>query len=163
MKNVRLLIADDNPQNLLFLSNSLSDDFCIVATVSDGKALIAAAVALDPHIIITDMPTRASLVAVRQLEALMPDIKIIVLTDQEEQEFAAATIRAGASAVLSKEAPNLCGKIKAIVRDLLTADSEEFTGEAINCGNNRAWIGKGVTSPAFFAPTGSSEEDMPSS
>ena len=161
MKNIRLLIADDNPQNLQFLSNSLSDDFCIVATVNDGKALIAAAVALDPHIIITDLPTRAGLVAIRQLEALIPDIKIIVLTDQEDQEFAAATIGAGASAVLIKEGPDLCGKIKAIVRDLLTSHSEEFTGEAIACGNNRAWIGKGVTSAAFFAPPGGSEEDMP--
>ena len=160
MKNVRLLIADDNPHNLQFLSNSLSDDFCIVATVSDGKALIAAAVALDPHIVITDMPTRASLVAVRQLEALMPDIRIIVLTVQEDPEFAAATIRAGASAVLNKEGPDLCGKIKVIVRDLLTADSEEFTGEPMTCGNNRAWIGKGVTSAAFFAPPGRSDEDM---
>jgi DNA-binding NarL/FixJ family response regulator len=134
VKNVRLLIADDNPQKLQFLSNSLSDDFCIVATVSDGKALIAAAVALEPHIIITDIPTETGLIAVRQLEALMPDIKIIVLTDQEELEFAAETIGAGASAVLIKETPDLCGKIKAIVRALLTARSEEFAGEAIHAG-----------------------------
>ena len=162
MKNVRVLIADDNPQNLQFLSNSLSDDFCIVATVNDGKALIAAAVALDPHIIITGMPTREGLAAIRQLEGLVPDIKIIVLTDQEDPDLAAATLEAGASAVLIKEGPDLCGKIKAIVRDLLTSHSEEFTEEAIACGNNRAWIGKGVTSPAlFFAPPGGSEEDMP--
>lgn len=164
MRNVRLLIADDNPQNLQFLSNSLSDDFCIVATVNDGKALIAAAVALDPHIIITGMPTRAGLAAIRQLEGLVPDIKIIVLTDQEDPDLAAATIGAGASAVLLKEAPDLCGKIKAIVRDLLTSHSEEFTEDAMTCGNNRSWIGKGVTSSAlFFAPPGSFEEDMPSS
>ncbi len=163
MRNVRLLIADHNPQNLQFLSNSLSDDFCIVATVNDGKALIAAAVALDPHIIITGMPTRAGLAAIRQLEGLVPDIKIIVLTDQEDTDLAAATIGAGASAVLIKEAPDLCGKIKAIVRDLLTSHSEEFTGgDAIASRNNRAWIGKGVTSPAvFFAPPGGSEEDTP--
>ena len=134
MKNVRLLIADDNPQNLQFLSNSLSDDFCIVATVSDGKSLIAAAVALDPQIIIAGMPTREGLVAVRQLEALMPDIKIIVLTDQEEPEYAAATIGAGASAVLNKKGPDLCGKIKVIIREVLTAHSEEFTGETITTG-----------------------------
>jgi len=164
VRNVRLLIADDNPQNLQFLSNSLSDDFCIVATVNDGKALIAAAVALDPHIIITDLPTRAGLVAIRQLEALIPDINIIVLTDHEDPDLAAATLGAGASAVLIKEGPDLCGKIKAIVRDLLTSHSEEFTEEAIACGNNRAWIGKGVTSPAlFFAQPGGSEEDMPHS
>lgn len=151
MENIRLLIADDNSQNLQFLSNSLSDDFCIVGTVSDGKALIAAAVALDPHIIITDVSTRAGLVAVRQLEALMPDIKIIVLTNREEPEFAAATLEAGASAVLlEKEAPDLCGKIRAFIRDLLTADPRHFTEKALLYGNDHASSGRGVGSAERF-------------
>ena len=90
MKNVRVLIADDDPQILQFLSNLLSDDFCTVGTVSDEKALIAAAVALYPHIIMTGMPTMPSLDAVRQLESLMPDMKIMVLTDREEPEVAEA-------------------------------------------------------------------------
>jgi DNA-binding NarL/FixJ family response regulator len=104
MKNIRVLIADDNPQVLRFLSDLLSDDFCVVGTVSDGRALIAAAVALQPHIIITDidMPL-TGLDAVRQLEALMPDIKVMVLTDHEEPEFAAAALAAGASAFLIKK------------------------------------------------------------
>ena len=87
MKNIRLLIADDNPQNLQFLSNYLSDDFCIVATVNDGKALIAAAVALDPSYYHHRLADEDGSLAIRQLEALIPDIKIIVLTDQEDPEF----------------------------------------------------------------------------
>lgn len=151
MKNVRLLIADDDTHNLQFLSNSLSDDFCSVATVSDGKGLIAAAVALDPHIIITDMPTWTGLVAVRQLQALMPDIKIIVLTEQEEPEFAAATFGAGVSAViLKKGAPDLCGKIRAVIRDLLTAHPGQFTEKVRLYGNDHASIGRGVGSAERF-------------
>ena len=135
MKNVRVLIADDNPRNLQFLSNSLSDDFCSVATVSDGKALIVAAVALDPHIIVIDMPAWTGLVAVCQLQALMPDIKIIVLTDQAEPKFVAATLGAGASAVLLKKgAPDLCGKIRAFIRDLLTAHPSQFTDRLVSMG-----------------------------
>jgi len=103
MKNVRLLIADDDARFLRYLGDLLSDDFCIVGTVSDGTALIAAAVAFESHIIITDidMPTMTRLDGVRQLEALMPDLKIIVLTGHEEPECAAAAIAAGASAFFS--------------------------------------------------------------
>ena len=82
MKKVRVLIADDDMQVLRFLSNLLSDDFCVVGTVSDGRALLAAAMELHPQIIITDidMPTMNGLDAVRQIEALLPDIKVIFLT-----------------------------------------------------------------------------------
>ena len=132
MMNVRLLIADDNPQNLLFLSNSLSDDFCIVATVSEGKAMIAAAAALDPHIIITDMTTKMGLDAIRQVEALMPDVKIIVLTDHERPELAEAALAAGASAFLIKKGgPDLCGKIRAVVRDLLVPHPKRITEDTV--------------------------------
>jgi DNA-binding NarL/FixJ family response regulator len=128
MKNVRLLIADDDPQILQFLSNLLSDDFCTVGTVSDEKALIAAAVALYPHIIMTGMPTKPSLDAVRQLESLMPDMKIMVLTDREEPEVAEAALAAGASAILfGKGVPDLRGKIRAIIQDLLTAHPKRLT------------------------------------
>ncbi|MEO8046388.1 MAG: hypothetical protein ABI684_03815 [Nitrospirota bacterium] len=51
MRNVRLLIADDNTQNLLFLSSSLSGNFWIVGIVCDGKAMIAADVVLDPQFV----------------------------------------------------------------------------------------------------------------
>lgn len=123
MKNVRLLIAHDNPRILRFLSNFLSADFCSVATVSAGKALAAAAVALQSHIIITGMLTRAGLDAVRQLETLMPGIKVMVLTDHEEADIAAAALGAGASTVLIKKGmPDLYGKIRAMIRDLPIAD-----------------------------------------
>lgn len=144
MRNVRLLIADDNPQNLLFLSNSLSDDFCIVATVSDEKAMIAAAAALDPHIIITDMPTTIGLDVFRRLKALMPDVKIIVLTDDERPELAEAALAAGASAFLTKNGgPDLCGKIRAVVRDLMT-HPKRLEGKVSVYGTDRTLVERGV-------------------
>lgn len=145
MKNVRVLIADDNPQILRFISNLLSDTFCIVGTVSDRRALIAAALGLQPHIIIIDMPTRAGLDAVRQLEALMPDITLMVLTDHEEPEFAAAALSAGTSVFLIENGRgDLCGKIRAIIQDLFTAHPEWFTERAPAYGNNHASIERGV-------------------
>jgi len=147
MKNLRLLIADEDEQILRFLSNFLSDDLCIVGTVSDGNALIVAAVALHPHIILTDIdrPGMNGLGAIRQLEAVMPDSKVIVLTGHEEPEFAEAALAAGASAVLIKNGmPDLCGRIRALIRDLLTAHPKQFTAQARAYGNAHASIERGV-------------------
>lgn len=147
MKKTRVLIADDDARVLRFLSDLLSDDFCVVGTVSDGRAMIAAAVELRPHVIITDidMPTMNGLDAVRQLEATMPDIKVIVLSGHEEPESVTAAFAAGASAFLIKNGgPDLRGRIRAIIRDLLTTPPKQYVGGARAYGNEHAWIDKGM-------------------
>jgi CheY-like chemotaxis protein len=83
MEPVRLLIAYNNPHILRFLSDLLSDDRCIVGTVSDENALFAAVVALHPHIIITNidmMPATAGLDTVHQVKTLIPDSKVFSIT-----------------------------------------------------------------------------------
>jgi len=147
MKKVRVLIADDNLQVLRFLSNLLSDDFCVVGTVSDGKALLAAAMELHPQIIITDidMPTMNGIDAVRQIEALLPDIKVIFLTSHEEPEYVAAAFSAGASAFLIKNGvSNLHGRIRAIIRDLRAAPAKQFLRGSIANQDGRVLIERGI-------------------
>ena len=147
MKKVRVLIADDDMQVLRFLSNLLSDDFCVVGTVSDGRALVAAAMELHPHIIITDidMPTMNGLDAVRQIEALLPEIKVIFLTSREEPEYVAAAFSAGASAFLIKNGvSNLHGRIRAIIRNLQAAPSKQFLREPIANQDDRLLIERGI-------------------
>jgi CheY-like chemotaxis protein len=146
MKNTRVLIADDDIQILRFLSDLLSDDFCIVGTVSDGRALLAAALELHPQIIITDidMPTMNGLDAVRQVETLLPDIKAIFFTSHEEPEYVAAAFSAGASAFLTKNgASDLRGRIRAIVRELLTVPPKQFVQQPITHENDQGLIAKG--------------------
>lgn len=134
MKKLRLLIADYHPQMRGFLSDLLSDDFCVVGTVSEGRALITAAVELHPHVIISDvdMPIMSGLEAVRQVKALLPDIKVIFLTNHKEQEYVAAAFSAGASAFLSKIGRrNLRGRLRAVIRDLQPAPPEGYAGQAL--------------------------------
>jgi DNA-binding NarL/FixJ family response regulator len=147
MKKVRVLIADDNLLVLRFLSNLLSDDFCVVGTVSDGRALLAAAMELHPQIIITDidMPTMNGLDAVRQIEALLPDIKVIFLTSHEEPEYVAAAFSAGASAFLIKNGvSNLHGRIRAIIRDLQAAPAKQFLRGSVANQDGRVLIERGI-------------------
>jgi DNA-binding NarL/FixJ family response regulator len=131
MKRLRVLLADEHPPLLHHLNALLSDDFCIVGTVSDGKALLAAALELKPEVIISDidMPIMNGLEAVRQLKAFLPDIKVIVLTNYKEQEYVTAAFSAGASAFLSNVGRrNLRGRIRAVIRDLQTAPVGRYAG-----------------------------------
>jgi DNA-binding NarL/FixJ family response regulator len=141
-----VLIADDDPQVLRFLSDLLSDDFCVVGTVSDGRAMIAAAVELHPHVIITDidMPTMNALDAVRQVETLMPEVKVIFLTGHEEPEYVAAAFAAGASAFLLKHGgPDLRRRIRAIIQDLQTLHAHEGAGHALSHEGSHALARRG--------------------
>jgi DNA-binding NarL/FixJ family response regulator len=131
MKKVRVLLADEHPPLLHHLSALLSEDFCVVGTVSDGKALVTEALKLEPQIIISDidMPIMDGLEAVRQVKTLMPGIKIIFLTNHKEQEYVAAAFSAGASAFLSKVGRrNLRGRLRAVIRDLQTRPLEGYAG-----------------------------------
>ena len=134
MRKLRLLVADDHPQMRGFLSHLLSDDFCVVGAVGDGKSLIMAAMELQPHVIVSDidMPIMSGLEAVRQIKALVPDIKVIFLTTHKEQEYVEAAFSAGASAFLSKVGRrNLRGRLRAVIRDLHSAPLERCAGHAL--------------------------------
>ena len=134
MKKIRLLIADEHPPLLHHLSALLSDDFCVVGTVSDGRALLTAALELQPQVIISDidMPIMSGLEAVRHVKALVPDIKVIFLTNHKDQEYVAAAFSAGASAFLSKVGRrNLRGRLRAVIRDLHTAPLGRYSGHSL--------------------------------
>ena len=55
MVRTRILLADDNFKFLDLVERLLGSEYDIVAKVKDGEALVAAALRLDPDVIITDI------------------------------------------------------------------------------------------------------------
>src|SRR5712671_658087 len=102
MPRPRVLIADDHGLILGALEALLVRDCDVVGTVTDGRALIAAAASVHPDVIVLDiaMPLLNGLDAGRQIKQMFPRIKLVFLTMNEDAELAAATFRAGASAYL---------------------------------------------------------------
>jgi DNA-binding NarL/FixJ family response regulator len=90
--------------------------------VGDGRALLSIARELHPDVIVLDiaMPLLNGLDAGRQLKQLMPNIKLIFLTMNEDPDLAAEAFRIGASGYLLKNSAGselsqaiqmaLCGK-----------------------------------------------------
>lgn len=82
----------------------LQPDFDVVGTVGDGHALLAAAGELKPDVIVLDiaMPLMNGMVAGERLKQMIPEVKLIFLTVNEDPGFASEAMRIGASGYLLK-------------------------------------------------------------
>jgi DNA-binding NarL/FixJ family response regulator len=81
----------------------------VVGTVRDGLALLEVAASLEPDIIVLDigMPKLNGLEAGRQLRLLLPDVKLIFMTMNQDPYLVGEAFRAGGSAFLMKQAAAL--------------------------------------------------------
>jgi DNA-binding NarL/FixJ family response regulator len=104
MNRPRVLLADDHTLLLEAFQKLLSEDCDVVGGVTDGQALLDAALRLHPDVVVVDisMPLLNGLDAARRLKALMPDVRIIILTMNEDGDLAAEAFRAGASGYVLK-------------------------------------------------------------
>src|SRR5947209_4821344 len=100
----RIIIADDHTLVAEACRKLLEADYDVVATVSDGRALVRAVAEFRPHLIIVDvsMPLLNGLDAGQQSKELIPSIKVIFLTMNHDADLAAEAFRRGASGYLVK-------------------------------------------------------------
>ncbi len=119
MRHLRILLCDDEPLMLSWLQSVLESDYTVVGTAEDGHSLIAAAQALRPDLILTDitMPAMNGLDAVRELRRLLPKCRVIFHTSRGEPEIMAAAFLAGAAGYLIKgSSQSLVSAIRTVVR-----------------------------------------------
>jgi len=102
------------------LKIAIEREFEVVGTFADGVSLVEGAPALNPSIILLDisMPNMNGLNAGRRLKQLMPAVKLIYLTMNQDPDMAAEAFRLGASAYLLKtsEGPELLQAIRQVAR-----------------------------------------------
>jgi DNA-binding NarL/FixJ family response regulator len=105
----RIILADDHKMVIEAFRKLLEPHCNVVATVSDGRALLDVAAALKPDVIVLDigMPLLNGLEAGRQLKSKMPSVKLIFLTMHEDPDLAAEAFRSGASGYLLKTCTSL--------------------------------------------------------
>ena len=101
----KVLLADDHKIVAQGLELILKDSFTLVGTVSDGRALLEAAVRLKPDVVVTDisMPLLNGLDAVRQFRSNGVGAKVVFLTMHADADLAAEAFRAGGLAFLLKQ------------------------------------------------------------
>jgi DNA-binding NarL/FixJ family response regulator len=101
----KLLLADKNTLIVEAFSKLLEHDFDIVATVTDGLALLEKAAQLKPDVVILDLdlPQLSGMAAGKELRHTLPRTKFIVVTASEDFECASQSMRQWASAYLLKK------------------------------------------------------------
>lgn len=99
-----VILADDHALLLDAFQKLLEPPCNVVAKVTDGRALLVAAERLKPDVIVLDigMPLLNGLEAARRLKELMPSVKLIVLTMNEDPDVAGEALAVGASGYLLK-------------------------------------------------------------
>jgi DNA-binding NarL/FixJ family response regulator len=99
-----VLLADDHPAVVEGMRALLEDQCELVGTVGDGPALVAAAVALRPEIIVADisMPGFGGIEAVRRLRSLGVTARVIMLTMYDDVELMEEAFAAGADGYVIK-------------------------------------------------------------
>jgi DNA-binding NarL/FixJ family response regulator len=104
MLRERILLADDNPAILSLVAESLGVDYEVIASVSDGGAVIAEAERLRPDLIVLDisMGEVSGIDLAHQLRERGYCGKIVFLTVHEDLDFVSAAIGAGGSAYVVK-------------------------------------------------------------
>src|SRR5262245_17154885 len=100
----RILLADDHAMVAAGLSLLLGRSFDLVATVTDGAELVAAARRLVPDVVVADisMPVLSGIGALRQLKADAIPSRVVFVTMHAEASLAIEALRAGASGYLVK-------------------------------------------------------------
>ncbi|MBO0769170.1 MAG: response regulator transcription factor [Solirubrobacterales bacterium] len=103
---VRVLLVDDDELMRAGLAAVLSSDPAIevVGQASTGRHALARARAAHPGVVLMDvrMPDLDGITATRQLLGAAPDVKVIILTTFEQDEYIFGAIDAGASGFLLK-------------------------------------------------------------
>jgi DNA-binding NarL/FixJ family response regulator len=119
----RLIIADDHTLIAEAFQKLLEPACDVIATVTDGRALLVAARDLRPEVIVLDvaMPLLNGLDAARYIRKMDPSIKMVFVTVSEDPDIAAEAFRAGGSAYLLKRSAGA---------ELLTAIHEVLKGRS---------------------------------
>jgi DNA-binding NarL/FixJ family response regulator len=103
--NMRVLVVDDHRLMSEAISNLLAaHGIEVLGIASDGVEAISLVQELHPEVILMDirMPRCDGLAATRQIKALQPEIKILMLTTSAEDQDLFESIKSGASGYLLK-------------------------------------------------------------
>jgi DNA-binding NarL/FixJ family response regulator len=100
----RVLLADDHVLVTEALRKLLEPQFNIVGAVADGMALVQTAPLFEPDVVVVDiaMPLLNGLEAGRQIKTMMPAVKLVFLTMNEDPELAREAMQRRASGYLLK-------------------------------------------------------------
>jgi len=101
----RILIADDHLLFLEGVARLLSSQYEVIGKALNGRMLLEVALRLNPDVAVVDvgMPELNGIEATRRLVKLLPEVKVVIVTQQLAAEYVRAAFTAGARAYVAKQ------------------------------------------------------------
>jgi DNA-binding NarL/FixJ family response regulator len=128
-EKVRILIADDQSlfaEGLRTILESRAGDLSVVAIARDGREAVDLAGRHLPHIVLMDvrMPGLDGVEATKEIHARYPDVKIMMLTTFDDDEYVRYSLAYGAIGYLLKNRPpaELIASIRAVMTGVMQID-----------------------------------------
>lgn len=157
MNKIKILLADDQPLFLRGVESILLEDetLQLVGKATNSKELCEMAVQLKPEVILLDinMPIMDGLLALKHIIKEIPEVNVLILTCNENNDLLFDALRSGAKGYLLKDLlPN----------ELLTFIHMAARGEGIISGRMASKILKKLNqsihsdSQPFYLPDGKS-------
>src|SRR5215813_2761781 len=105
---IRIMLAEDQPiirQGLRYIIDA-QPDMQVVGEAGDGDEAVQAVLRTTPDLVLMDirMPKRDGIEATRNILAVLPETKVVLLTTFDIQEYVFEGLRAGAVGYLLKDA-----------------------------------------------------------
>ena len=126
MNKVRILLADDHTILRDGIRSLLEDepDMEVIGEAEDGRSAVKLACQLKPDVVLMDiaMPLLNGLEATRQIKHDCPQVKVLILTMHENEEYIRQVLASGAMGHILKDAA---------ARELLDAIRAVQHGEAV--------------------------------
>ena len=103
-KPIRILLVDDEPHILQFLSMGLEGEGYRIRTAPDGMSAVTAAAEFQPHVVVLDvmMPGMDGFETCRLLKKKSTDLAVIMLTAKDEIDDRVKGLKLGADDYLVK-------------------------------------------------------------
>ena len=144
MNPYRVVLADDHAMFRQGVKRILqdADELEVVGEASDGIELLEVSKEMSPDMVIVDisMPNLRGLEATREIKAIFPNVKVLILTMFRSKEYVHGAISAGAEGYLLKEDADTelfvaVEKIRQGGRYISPILSGELTHELIHVGH----------------------------
>ena len=126
MEKIRILLADDHTILRSGIRSLLEDEpgLSVIGEAEDGRTAVTMACKLKPDVVIMDiaMPLLNGLEATRQIKVQCPDVKVLILSMHDNEEYIRQVLEAGAMGYILKDAA---------ARELISAIQSVYRGEAV--------------------------------